>query len=300
MNQSTKKGLSTTGLVLAALIWGSSFVVIKDTLNSIPPFALCVLRFTPAAILLALIYAPKLRHAKKEDMIKGCIVGIVMFTCYIADIMAFKYTTASKLAFITGLNVVFVPFLAWRVNKSRPDRYALIGVVLAATGLGLLTIHKGEAIGAGDLLALLSAILLAAHIVAIEHFGKDTDPVVFTIAQFVVTAVGFIVLTLLFESFTFKMVTASWPQMTYLSVFCTLIALLLQMVAQKYLTSTTTAMILTLSTIFGAAASIYFLHEFMSLPMLAGGVIILVAIVTQETKWSFLKGRLTVHDETGK
>ena len=292
MNHTKRKALATIGLLGAALIWGSSFVVIKDTLNNITPFALCVFRFTPAAILLALIYAPKLRHAKGNDIKKGCVTGIFMFACYIADIMAFKYTTASKLAFITGLNVVFVPFLAWGFNKKRPDSYAIIGVVLAATGLGLLTIQKGEAIGAGDLLALLSAILIAVHIIAIEHFGKDSDPIVFTVVQFAVTAIGFIILTLIFESFTFKMLTGNLPQMAYLSVFCTLIALLLQVVAQKYLSSTTTAMILTLSTIFGAAASIYFLHEFMSVQMVVGGVIILGAIVTQETKWSFLKEML--------
>lgn len=283
------------GLVIATLIWGSSFVVIKDTLNSIPPFALCVLRFVPSAILLALIYAPKLRYTKIEDIKKGCITGIFMLGCYIADILAFKYTTASKLAFITGMNVVFVPFFAWGINKKRPDKYAIIGVILATTGLGLLTIQKGEPIGVGDLLALLSAILIAVHIIAIERFGKDSDPIVFTVTQFGLTAVGFIILTLIFESFTFTMVMGSLPQVAYISVFCTLIALLLQVAAQKYLSSTTTAMMLTLSTIFGAAASIYFLNEFMSAQMVAGGVIIIAAIVTQETKWCFLKDRSSAH-----
>ena len=295
MGESGKTALSAALLTVAALIWGSSFVVVKDTLNSVQPFTLCALRFMPSAVLLALAYAGKLRRVKPAEIKNGCIIGVFLFLCYLADILAFRYTTASKMAFITGLNVVFVPFLAWKFNGRRPDGWAIAGVALAALGLGLLTIQKGETVNIGDVIALAAAVLMAAHMIAIEHFGKNSDPVALTVMQFGVTGAGFVVLALAFDSIGdssgLGTLAGSLPQISYLVVFCTLLTLLIQNVAQKRLSSTSTAVILMLTTVFGSISSIYFLHEYMSAQMAAGGILIIIAIVTQEAKWSFLKRR---------
>jgi len=289
IKESNKKALSTVGLIFIALVWGSSFVIIKDTLNIVPPFTMCMIRFVPATILLALIYIRKLRHIGLNDIRKGSIIGIFMFLSYVTEILAFKYTTASKLAFIGGLSVVFVPFMAWKINKRRPDRYAVAGVILAVIGLGLLTIRKGESICIGDFLALLNAITFAAHVISIEHFAKNSDPIILTIQQFLVTAVGFVALTLMFETFSLDILIIAVPQMAYLVIFCTLIGFIILNVAQRHVSSTSVAMILMLATVVGSVSSIYFLNEYMSMQMVAGGILILLAITTQETKLTFLR-----------
>ena len=289
MDESRQKNLAVIGLVIVSLGWAGTFVVIKNTLDLVPPFALCMLRFIPAAALLALIYRRKLVHATFDDIKNGVIIGFFLFICFVADVLAFKFTLASKLAFISGLYVVFVPFMAWYFNKIKPDKFSAIGVTMAIVGLALLTIRRGIPVSTGDMLALLTALLLGAHIIAIEHFGKGRDPILMTIIQFIVTAVLFVPMTLIFESFRFSMLENSWPQLSFLSLFATLIGLLVQNVAQKYISSTSTAMILLLSTIFGSAASIYFLNEYLSAIMLVGGVISILAVVIQITKLNFLR-----------
>lgn len=291
-NKTNNKALaSSVALAIVALCWGGAYAVIKDALNTIHPFQLMTLRFGLSTILLSLIFIKRLKKATKKDVYRGLIIGVFMFLAFLNMIIGLSYTTASKQSFLIGAYVLIVPFFAWVINKRKPDGYAIIGAVLATIGIGLLTLNGSLSINKGDILSIFCSIFFACHMIAIEYFSKESDPIISTIIQFAITAILFIILTGVFESYKINFNSHTIKGIAYIVVISTVIAFVVQNVAQKYISATSTALILTLESAFGGIFAIIFLKEMMTPQMIAGGIIILIGIITEETKWSFLKNK---------
>ena len=105
--------VSSCGLMLAAIIWGFAFVVVKNSLDLIPPIYMLAFRFTIAALGLTLIMLPKLRKLTRQDWISGAVLGTFLFTAHAIQTIGCQYTTAGKNAFLTTIYVIIVPFLHW-------------------------------------------------------------------------------------------------------------------------------------------------------------------------------------------
>lgn len=286
-NEKLKMASSVT-LAIVALVWGTTFAVLKDTLSIVQPFSLMMFRFGFSALLLFIIYIGKIKKAKMKDIKNGSIIGIFMFLAFYFMIISIKNTTASKVSFIIGAYVLIVPFLAWIINKKRPDKYAVIGAFLATVGLGFLTIEKGVAFNIWDMVAGCCSFFFAAHMIAIEKYGRDSDPILITVIQFIVTAGIFIILVGYFEGYDFSILPKIKWTLGYLVVISTVISFAIQTIAQRYISSTSTALILTLQSVFGAIFAVWYLNERMTFQMGIGCMLVFVAIVTQETKWKFL------------
>ncbi|MBQ7050109.1 MAG: DMT family transporter, partial [Firmicutes bacterium] len=112
--------LSSLGLLLAAVIWGFAFVVVKNSLDLIPPIYMLAFRFTIAAAALTLIMFPKLRNLTRRDWTSGAVLGFFLFTAHAVQTIGCQYTTAGKNAFLTTIYVIIVPFLHWIMNRKRP------------------------------------------------------------------------------------------------------------------------------------------------------------------------------------
>lgn len=286
-NEKLKMASSVT-LAIVALVWGTTFAVLKDTLSIVQPFSLMMFRFGFSALLLFVIYIGKIKKAKMKDIKNGSIIGIFMFLAFYFMIISIKNTTASKVSFIIGAYVLIVPFLAWIINKKRPDKYAVIGAFLATVGLGFLTIEKGVDFNIWDMVAGCCSFFFAAHMIAIEKYGRDSDPILITVIQFIVTAGIFIILVGYFEGYDFSILPKIKWTLGYLVVISTVISFAIQTIAQRYISSTSTALILTLQSVFGAIFAVWYLNERMTFQMGIGCMLVFVAIVIQETKWKFL------------
>ena len=282
------KLVSSIALAIVALVWGTTFAVIKDTLSVVQPFSLMMLRFGFSALLLSVLYIGKIKKVKLKDIKNGSIIGIFMFLAFYFMIISIKNTTASKVSFIIGAYVLIVPFLAWVINRKKPDRYAVIGAILATIGLGFLTIEKEIAFNIWDIVAGCCSFFFAAHMIAIERYGKESDPILITVIQFIVTAGIFIILTGYFEGFDFLILPRIKWTLGYLVVISTVIPFAIQTIVQRHISSTSTALILTLQSVFGAIFAVWYLNERMTFQMGIGCVLVFIAIVTQETKWKFL------------
>lgn len=290
MIQTLKKPvIYSIALAIVALSWGTSYAIIKDALNSIEPFTLMTVRFGLSTILLSIIYYKRLIGIKKQDMIRGSIIGIFLFLSFLTLVTGISYTTASKQSFIIGAYVLIVPLLAWLINKKKPTIYAIFGTIIATVGIGLLTFNPSMNFNIGDIISLFCSIFFACHMVTIEKFSKDSDPIILTIIQFAVTSILFIVLTGAFESYDFTSVSKAYPTIAYLVIVTTVIAFVVQNIAQKHISSTSTALILTLESAFGSVFAVYLLNEIMTPQMIIGCVVIFLGIITQETKWNFLR-----------
>lgn len=276
-------------LAVVALVWGTTYAVIKDTLSVVQPFSLMMFRFGFSALILSLMYLKKFKTIKSVDLKRGIIIGIFMFLAFYFLIISIRFTTASKFSFIVGAYVLIVPFLSWVINKTKLDRYAIVGAILATIGLAFLTMERGAVFNLWDLVAGCCSFFFAAHMIAIEKYSGDSDPILLTIIQFITTAVLFIILTGIKEGYDFIVLPEIKWTLGYLVIISTIIPFAIQNIVQRYISSTSTALILTLQSAFGSIFAVYYLDERMTKQMIIGCLLIFIAIVFQETKLKFLK-----------
>lgn len=285
------QALAACGLLLTALIWGFAFVVVKNSLDLIPPIYMLAFRFTIASAALALILFRRLRRITRRDLQSGAILGVFLFAAYALQTIGCQYTTAGKNAFLTTIYVILVPFLHWLINRRRPDRYVIGGALLAMVGIGLLSLQGEGGIALGDLLTLLCGIFFAVHIVYIDRYTLAQDPAILTVLQLATAAVlSFLLAPLINGPFPAQ---ALHPEavtgMLYLGLLSTMLGFLLQNVGQKYTTPSTASLLLSFESVFGVLFSTLFLHEAMTARMLLGCLLMFIAVLLVETRFSFLR-----------
>ncbi|HEY5557007.1 DMT family transporter [Acetobacterium sp.] len=281
------------GLVAVAFVWGSGFVASKNALDSMTPMMLMAMRFTIAALLSGIIFRKHLRKISKETLKAGCVIGFFLFTAFAAQMIGLQYMLAGKQAFLTGTNVIMVPFIYWAVKKHQPDRYNFIAAFIMLLGISLLTIDFSTnfSFQIGDSLTILCAFLFACHIVSVGIFTRDYDPIALTVIQLSFAAVLSLVYVIFAGEFTLNIPGTGLANAIYLGVFCTFLAFLGQTVAQKYTSSTHAAIILSLESVFGSILAIIILGDNFTSIMFIGCFVIFMGILTAETKWSFLKNK---------
>lgn len=288
MELKNKTLAADVSLLFVAFLWGGGFIATKYALESITPNYINFIRFFIAFICLSLIFHKKIGLINKSSLKAGMIIGVFLYAGFILQTVGLQYTTASKQAFLTGTNVVMVPFLYWLAKGKRPDKYNVIAAIVAVFGIGFLSINSSFTINLGDGLTLLCAIFFASHIVSIACFATKHDPIVLTIVQFGTVAVLSLISSLIFEpmpSFT----KTSTMGILYLAIFSTLICFAMQNVAQRYTSPEHTAIILCLESVFGSVMSCVILGEEFTFKMVIGSMAIFLAIITAETKWKFFK-----------
>ena len=281
--------LGKLALLAATLFWGTSFVVLKDTLDLVPPNYLIALRFTVAAIILGGIFWKRMMSVTKQMLWKGCVIGIFLFLAYFWQTLGLQRTTPGKNAFLTAGYCVMVPFMLWAVRGPRPDRFNVIAAVLCLGGIGLISLEGDFSVGPGDLYTVVGGVFFGCHMVAIGKFMKDEDPVVMTILQFVAAAVCFWIASVIMEGLPQALPVKALLPIGYMSVFCTAVTLLLQNFGQKYTNASAAAILLSLEAVFGALFSLLLGKETLTVQVALGFVTIFLSVIVSETKLSFLK-----------
>ncbi|PZX03119.1 drug/metabolite transporter (DMT)-like permease [Psychrobacillus insolitus] len=281
--------LGEIGLVITAIIWGSGFVASAVSLEYYTPYQILAGRFLIGVILLSLIFYKKLKNIKKSTLLKGTVLGIFLYAAFALQTIGLQYTTPSKNAFLTAVNVVIVPFIGYFFYKRKMDIYELSGALLALIGVAVLSLKLSSSLNIGDMLTLGCAVGFAFHIFYTAKFVKEEDPIQLTIIQMLVAAILAWTMVFIQGETSFSFETEGVLNLLYLGVFSTTIAYLLQTVAQKYITETKAAIILSTESFWGMAFSVMILSEVLTVKMGIGAVIILIAIIVSETKFNFLK-----------
>jgi drug/metabolite transporter (DMT)-like permease len=293
MNLTSKTGMAKAALFGATLIWGSSFFLMKNTLDSIPIFYLLAIRFTGASVILALAFIKSLGHLNKEYLKMGSIMGGLLFCAYTLQTIGVAGTTPGKNAFLTAVYCIIVPFLYWGCAKKRPDIYNVTASVICVAGIGLVSLGQDFTICAGDAFTLAGGFFFAAHIIAVASFSRGRDIFLLTIIQFACAAVLGWIFGFLFNSFPAQISPGAIASLVYLCVCATAIALLLQNIGQKYTPPSTAAIILSLESVFGVLFSILFYHEVLTDRIAIGFALIFIAVLLSETKPKFFRRKKT-------
>lgn len=283
--------LASLGMLCSAIIWGFAFVVVKNTLDLIPPIYMLAFRFTIAALALGAVLHKKLRSLTRAQLKQGFVLGLFLFFAYAFQTVGCQYTTAGKNAFLTTVYVIIVPFLHWFISKQKPDRYNMVATWLALFGIGLLSLNNDLSVNIGDILTLVCGVFYALQIVYIDKYTESTDPVMLTFLQLAMVAlISWVAAPIYDGPLPMEALNSSAIKGTlYLAFGSSLAGFLLQTVGQKYTPAAPAAILLSMESVFGALFSAIFLRERMTAKMLLGCVLIFVAIILAETKLSFLK-----------
>lgn len=274
-----KKYLAIVGLILVTIIWGGGFVASDMALESLLPFQIMAIRFFLATVLMGGISIKKLRGMKKEEIKAGVLMGIALFAGFALQIIGLQYTTPSKNAFLTALNVVIVPFIAFVICKKKIGAKGIIGAIMAIVGVGILSLEKDLTLGIGDGLTLLCAVGFAFQIFLTSEFVKKYRAVVLNFVQMCTAFVLSVISLFCFGELKFAVTTKGWFSVLYLGVVSTTICYLLQTASQKYVDETKAAIILSMESVFGTLFSILILKELITVRMVIGCVIILTAVI---------------------
>ena len=286
--------LSKLALLTASLIWGSSFFIMKNSVDVFPMYALLAIRFTIGCSLLCLAFFRRLKNITRKTLSRGSLLGVLLFAAYTLQTLGLKDTTPGKNAFLTAIYCIVVPFLFWMVTKKRPDVYNCLAGVLCLGGIGLVSLTGGFSIGMGDALTMAGGIVYAVHIVVVARVSRDEDPVLLTLVQFGAAAICCGSVSLVTETFPSSIPAESWYGLLYLAVFATTGALLMQNVGQKYTHPAAASILMSLESVFGVAFSMIFFGEKLTLRLAAGFLIIFFSVIISETKLGFLK-KLHLH-----
>ena len=278
----TNKFKADASLMLITLGWGISFLLTRNTLDSLDVFNFLGIRFTLAFILSFAVFYRKMLKTTVPMLISGFLVGMLLFSSYAFQTVGLLYTSLSNSAFLTGSSVVMVPLIAAIFMKEKPRKEIYVGAVFAFLGIGLLTVTGFDSFNVGDLLTLICALLFALYILAVAKYSKTHEPVAFAIWQ--IGTVGFVSLlaSFIFENPTFSMPLEAWGNILFLAIICTSGAFIVQNVAQKYTTPSHTALIYANEPVFAAIFGYLLAGETMTAKGIFGAALIIVGVLLSE------------------
>lgn len=293
-------------LLLAAAIWGMGTVVIKGTVDSFSPLWLVGLRFLSAGIILGLVCARRLtRTLNRDTLASGAFLGVFIALAFCCNATGLTDTTASKSSFLTATYCVIVPFLAWGISRIRPTRYNLFAALLCITGVAFVSFSGSSealSLGFGDAITLLSALFLGLHLAFSAKLSETRDALTLTVVQFLVGGALASAAAFLAEG-AFDPLLLTDPSivggLAYLVVFASCLALSLQNVGVAHVPAAPASLFLATESVFGLTFSLLILGETVTVPMIAGFVLIGGAIVVSET-FPLKKTRLDASEALGE
>ncbi len=287
-NLKIKQILAKLALLSATLIWGSSFVIMKNTVDTIPPNLLLAIRFTAAFLILGAVFSRKWKLVNHEYILTGLAAGICLYTAYITQTLGLTLTTPGKNAFLTAVYCVIVPFMFWATDKIKPGADNLAAALLCLSGIGLVSLTASFTIQKGDILTLLGGFMFAAHIVVLAKTSGSRDPILITILQFGFAALLSWCSSLIFEGIPYisqNLINGELAfALIYLSVFCTAVTLMFQTIGLKYTSPAAASIILSLESVFGVIFSIILYNEEVTPRLLSGFILIFISIIVSEIR----------------
>lgn len=266
--------LAHGALVLAGVLFGTTFVVVKRAVADVGPVPFLAVRFLVGALVLA----PFERRRPTGGWKAGAVCGAALGTGYVLQTIGLQHTTASVSAFVTYLLVVLVPLLAAVVLHQRPPPATVLGVVLATAGLVLLT-GAGAGFGLGEALTLGCAIAFAAHVLLLAELAPRHDPLRLNMVQLAVVGGACLVPGFFLGGYRFS--AGAWLAAIYTGVAVSAVALGLQVWAQRRVGPSRASLVLMIEPV-AAAVLGYAFGERLGVAGAAGAGLILGGIAVSE------------------
>jgi drug/metabolite transporter (DMT)-like permease len=284
----TQRTQADLALVAVAFLWGFTFVIVKGALADASTLVFLALRFSigAAGLFLILRCSSGALSGFLQCWRGGLVTGVLLFAGYVLQTAGLLTTSASKSAFLTGLNIVFVPILAASLARRVPHLMEWGGAILAIAGTAMLTLNSMfvPRLSTGDLLTIGCAIVYAFYIVAVEHFSSPRNHGVLALWQVLVVALASALTCGWIEPprlvWTRQLVVA----LALTGLLATTLCYILYTWAQAHTTATRAAIIFALEPVFAAITALIWTGDRWTARTLAGAALILGAIVLVELK----------------
>lgn len=276
--------MAITLLVGVTAVWGWTFLSVKDAVLKMPVMDFLAIRFTIATVIMVLIRPKAVFRITRRQLRHGIILGILLGAAYIAQTFGLQITSPATAGFITGIAVVLTPVVAWLVLKEKIRFATWIAVVLATIGLALLSLHGWE-FGRGELLVLLCACCLAGHITGLGRWAPLHEPYGLATVQIAVTAVMCFAAAAP-DGIIIPPNYTVWTTIGVTAIFATALAFVVQTWAQKLISSTQTAVILTMEPVFAGLFATAFGGEVLGPRTIIGAICVIIAMLIVQLKAS--------------
>jgi drug/metabolite transporter (DMT)-like permease len=272
-------------LVLVTMIWGSTFLVARQTLALVGPFTFLTMRFGIGALVLAIIFHKRLARISSAEIMPGSIIGLVLFATYALQTTGLQYISSSKAGFITGLYVPLVSLLAVPILHQKPTVGSVLGVALSLAGILLISLNKSLqfTFGMGELLVLGCAFAAALHVIFVSKFTPRVDAINLAFVQIVVTALlSGLAMFIAREPFGMPPLPV-WGSALYMGVAATAFALAVMNRVQQFISSTQATLIYALELVWVGMLG-YLVGEQLSIYGWIGCACILLSMVAGELR----------------
>jgi len=270
-------------LVATCAVWGLSFPTVKVALADASPLAFVALRFGIGAMIL--VPGTRLTPLPRgRELGAGLLLGALLGVGFATQAVGLAYTTPSRSAFLVAMSSVLAPLVAYLVARERLSWWTLAALAVAAGGIYFLTDPGAGGLNRGDLWTLITAFVFGGQIVAVRELGLRFDVRRLVLMQIALTAVGAGVAAYALEPVRFAVTGRSVGALLYCGVAATAVALLLQMRAQRDMTSARAALLFCTEPVFASLASWLWLGERLSLQQWLGGAMIVAGMLIAEPK----------------
>jgi len=276
VNFKEHKSIPTALLLTVALVWGSTFAIMKHSLSRIDVNSFLAWRFLVAALIMALIRPQSFRHITPSFLLRGVSAGLLLGLGYIFQTFGLTLTTVAKTGFITGLYAIFVPLIAAVFFRHKISRMQWFAVGLATIGMGFLSLH-GLTMGLGEFLVLVGALFFALHIIGLGRWSPNRDS--YALAMIQMATVGLLALAGSLKSgFHAPHDRGVWAVVIYCAIVASAFAFIVQTWAQSFMSPTSVGIILTMEYIFAAVFGVVLVHEHLTWRTLVGGICMMVGL----------------------
>jgi drug/metabolite transporter (DMT)-like permease len=283
------KGRAELALVGVTLIWGTTFVLVKNALADVSTTLFLALRFALAAVALAAIYRKAMR---RNGLGPGVAAGCLLFVAYYFQTKGLELTTPSKSAFLTGLSIPMVPLAGSLVYRIRPRLFEAVGVAIATLGMALMTLPAAgfsvnlSGMNQGDLLSILCAVAFAIHIVLVSHYTQMIGFETIAVVQVAVAALLGILFFRVAEPVRFQFSPGVAIAVLVTGLLATAVAFTTMAWAQQYTTATRSALIFALEPVVAWLTSYVLFRETLSVRGQEGACLILAGVLLVELRRS--------------
>lgn len=274
-------------LLLAGATWGAGFVAQSTAMDNIGPFLFIGLRFLVAAILLAPFAWLESRKAAvpvSTAHLRGfALTGLVLFLGMGLQQVGLLFTTVTNSGFLTGLYVVFVPFITLLFLGQRPHQVIWPAVLMTFIGIWMLAGGSLVSLNNGDFLTIACAVMWALQVILVGRYvGPSGRPLTLSFVQFALTSALGLGVGLAVETIDLDAIMATLPEILFAGLFATGLAFTLQVIGQRYTTAPQAAIFLSTESLFAALFGAVILGEQISALGYAGGMLIFIAILLAE------------------
>jgi drug/metabolite transporter (DMT)-like permease len=277
-------------LVLITFVWGSTFTVVKQSLENASPILFVTMRFWIATLVCIAFMPGHFRKINRRTWCHGVVLSLILFGGFVFQTLGLRNTNPSYSAFITSLSVLLVPLLGFLLFHHRPRPQTLAGVILATIGLFLLLAHLSRlTMGSGDFLTLICAVLFGLHILLLGRFVAVSDYRQLLLLQLAGTAILSSIAVPLFEVPVLNLNPRLVLALAVTGLLATAFALYVQARAQRLTTANHAALIFSLEPFFAALFAFWILGQVLTLREWFGGILVLAGILVSELQFPSLK-----------